>query len=215
GDSLHAAMSAMTGTGSYTLSDLAIDGFDPAAFEAITSLEEVLEMEPQAVTDRIIGGLAGSPFTAPTVSGEFTIAGGVLRSPNLAIMGENARLFGNVNLRLADLGLSGSFAMSPLAPTGPDQLLTAANAEIAAGFGGTLLAPRATYDVAGMVDAITVRAYWFEVARLEESRAEEERRAAEAAPARERLAADEAARRAAEEEERARQEEEEAARRAA
>jgi hypothetical protein len=117
-------------------------------------------------------------------------------------------------MRLADLGLSGGFAMTPTVPTGPDGLLTAANAKIDASFGGTLAAPQSTFDVAGVVDTIMVMAYEIEVARLEELRAQDEARAREAAAERARIAAEEAARIAAEEEAK-RQAEEEAARLAA
>lgn len=215
GDSLLAAVSALTGEGSYTLSGLTVRGFDPAAFGAITSLDAVLEMEPGAVTQLVIDRLDDGPFEAPSVSGEFTIAGGVLRSPNLGIAGDAARLFGTVNLRLADLGLSGGFAMSPTTATGPDGLLTEANARIAASFGGTLIEPETSFDVAGMVDAIMVRALEVEVARLEEIRAEEEARRRAAEEERARLAAEEEAARKAAEEEAARKAAEEAARRAA
>ena len=215
GDSLLAAVSVLTGEGSYTLSDVTVRGFDPAAFGAITSLEAVLEMEPTAVTQLVIDRLDDGPFEAPSVSGEFTIAGGVLRSPNLGIAGDAARLFGTVNLRLADLGLSGGFAMSPTTSAGPEGLLTEANARIAANFGGTLFEPETAFDVAGMVDAIMVRALEIEVARLEEIRAEEEARRRAAEQERARLAAEEEAARKAAEEEAARKAAEEAARRAA
>jgi hypothetical protein len=213
GDSLLAAMQAMTAEGNYTLSDVSIAGFDPGAFGAIESLEAVLEMEPAAVTRLIVDRLDDSAFTAATVSGGFTIAGGVLRSPNLAIVGEGARLFGSTSLHLADLSLGGGFAMSPTKPSGPDGLLTEANAKIAADFSGTLPAPERTVNVAGVVDTIMIQALELEVARLEQIRAEDQARQREAAAERERVAA-EAARLAAEEEAR-RAAEEEAARRAA
>jgi hypothetical protein len=208
GDSLFAALAALTGEGSYSLADLSVRGFDPAAFRAIASLEDVLEMEPVAVTAAVVDRLDDNAFTSPSVTGGFTVAGGVLRSPNVAIEGETARLFGSANVRLADLGLSGGFAMSPTVPTGPDGLLTAANAVIAANFGGTLPAPRLTYDVGGVVDTIMVSAYEMEVARLEALRAEDEARQREAAEERARMVAAEAARKAAEEEEKRRAEEE-------
>ena len=193
GDSLHTAMTAMSGEGSYTLNGLAIHGFDPRVFGVIASLDEVLKLEPDAVTAKVTEGLRGGTFTAPSVTGSFTIAGGVLRSPNLSIGGDSARLFGSTTFRLADLGLSGGFVMSPAAPSGPDGMLTEANTKVAANFSGTLRDPVGSYDVAGMVDTIMVRAYEIEVARLEEIRAEEEARAAAAAAERKRLEAEAAA----------------------
>ncbi len=215
GDSLLGAIQAMTAEGSYTLTDVSIAGFDPGAFAAVDSLEAVLDMEPAAVAKLVIDRLDDSAFTSPTVSGGFTIAGGVLRSPNLAIEGEGARLFGSTSLRLADLSLGGGFVMSPTMPSGPDGLLTEANAQIAADFSGTLPAPERTINVAGVVDTMMIEALELEVVRLEQIRAEDQARQREAAAERERVAAEEAARRAAAEAETRRAAEEEEARRAA
>lgn len=215
GDNLAGLMSAMTGEGTYSLTDVVINGLDPAAFNAIETLEAVLDLDPADVQTSVIEQLAGAPFLAPALSGSFTVAGGVLRSPNLAIDGETARLFGSANLHLPDLSLGGGFNMSPTAPSGPDGMLTDANAQISASLGGTLLEPQVSFDVAGMVDSIMVAAYEMEVARLEQIRAEEEARAQAAAEERARIAAEEEARRQAEEAAAQRAAEEEAARLAA
>src|SRR5690606_3438395 len=99
------------------------------------------------------------PFTAAEASGGFTIAGGVLRSGNLAIEGEEARLVGSTTLRLADLGLEGSYTMTATRPLASEPGTRAIPAQVAARLGGTLLAPEAQYDVAALVDALTVQAY--------------------------------------------------------
>jgi hypothetical protein len=198
GDSFYSAMAAMTGEGSYALDNIVINGFAPGVFGSVASLDEVLDLEPAAVTAKVTEGLGAGAFTAPSVNGSFTVAGGVLRSPNLAITGEGARLFGSTTLRLADLGLSGGFVMSPTAPAGPDGMLTEANTKVAANFAGTLPDPVSTFDVAGMVDTIMVRAYEIEVARLEQIRAEDEARAAAAAAEKKRIEEEAAAKAAAE-----------------
>ena len=71
-------------------------------------------------------------------------------------------------------------------------------AQVSTKIGGTLAAPEGEFDVAALVDAIMVRAYEVEVARLEQLRAEDEARRQAAAEERARLA-EEAARKAAEE----------------
>jgi hypothetical protein len=198
GDSFQSAMAAMTGEGTYTFDGLEVDGFAPGVFGSVASLDEVLDLEPEAVTAKVTAGLSTGKFTAQAVTGSFTIAGGVLRSPNLSIGGDGVRLFGSTTVRLADLGLSGGFAMTPTVPSGPDGMLTEANTKVAANFAGTLPDPVSTYDVAGMVDTIMVRAYEIEVARLELLRAEEEARAAAAAAEKKRLEEEAAAKAAAE-----------------
>lgn len=211
GDSLQSAMAAMTGEGTYTLTDVGIRGIDAAAFRAVGSLEEVLNEEPEVVASRITDRLDDTPFEASRVTGGFTVAGGVLRSPNVAIEGELARLFGSASIDLRNLALGGGFAMTPKVPSGPGGLLTEANAKIVATLGGTLLEPEVSFDVAGVVDTIMVAAFEVEVARLERIREQEEARAREAAAERARIAAEQAARREAEEQ--ARREAEEAAQR--
>lgn len=215
GGSLAGMMEAMTGEGTYMLSNVTIDGLNPAAFNAVETLDAVLDVEPADVQGAVIDSLAEDVFAADEIAGSFTVAGGVLRSPNLAIDGEQARLFGSGSLRLTDLALGGSFAMSPTEPSGPEGMLTDGNAQITATLGGTLPAPEVEFDVAGMVDAIMVKAYEVEVARLEQLRAEEEARARAAAEERARIAAEEEARRQAEEEAARIAAEEEAARLAA
>jgi flagellar biosynthesis GTPase FlhF len=155
-------------------------------------------MEPAALSNLIIDKLDDGPFMADEVSGGFNIAGGVLRSGNLAVQGDGVRLFGSTSLRLTDLTLDGGYAMSPTGPAAANALVDQSGAQVSANIGGTLPAPEGSFDVATMVDAIMVRAYEVEVARLEQLRAEDEARRQAAAEERARLA-EEAARKAAEE----------------
>lgn len=198
GDSLLGALRGMTGEGSYTVKTLRAEQFNPGAFAEVASLDTVLDMEPAALSALIVDKLDDGPFLADEVSGGFTIAGGVLRSANLAVEGEGVRLFGSASLRLADLTLDGGYTMSPMTLATPTALIDQSNAQVSAKIGGTISAPNRSFDVASMVDAIMVRAYEVEVARLERLRAEDEARRQAAAAERARLA-EEAAKKAAEE----------------
>lgn len=195
GSSLLGALRAMSGEGNYTISGLQAEQTNPATFAEVAALDTILEMEPASLGALIVDKLDDRPFLADVVSGGFTIAGGVLRSANIAMAGEGARLFGSTSLRLADLTLEGSYTMSP---TTPDTPIDQSGAQISARIGGTLPAPERAFDVSAMVDAIMVRAYEIEVARLEQLRAEDEARRQAAAAERARLAEEEA-RKAAEE----------------
>lgn len=203
GDSLEAVLGTMTGEGNYRISGLRAEALNPRTFAEVASLDTILEMEPAALSRLIVDKLDDAPFLADEVSGGFTIAGGVVRSANVAMEGEGVRLFGGTSLRLADLTLDGGYTMSPTSPAASSTLIAQSGAQVTARIGGTLPAPERKFDVAAIVDAIMVRAYEIEVARLEQLRAEDEARrqaaAAERARRAEQAAAEAAAKKAAEE----------------
>lgn len=198
GDSVSGVVAAMTGEGSYTIDDLVIAGLDPSAFAVIGSLESIMELDREQLSEIITDRLNDGAFAATGVAGGFTIAGGVFRSPNVAIEGAEARLFGSTTVALSDLEIGGGYVMSPRGDTG-GELISEANAQIVANLGGTLVEPVREFDVSGMVDGLMVRAYEVEVARLERLRAEDEARQRAAAEERARLAAELAEQMAAEE----------------
>ncbi len=193
GDSMAAIVAAMTGDGSYGIKNLKVERLDPRAFDAVAGLENVVEMEPEALKALIVDKLDDGPFSSPAVSGGFTIAGGVMRSPNLAVEGEIAGLFGGVNLSLKSLKLDGSYLMSPKTVTVTDVGLDQASAQVTSVVKGTLSEPAQSFDVAAMVDAIMVKAYDAEVARLEKIKLEDEARQKAEAEERARVAAEQKA----------------------
>ena len=199
GGDLQTLLGAMTGQGSYTLENFRIERFDANAFATAAAMENVLEADALVLTASLVDALDDAPFAAGPVSGSFTIAGGVIRSPNLAIQSETARLFGSTSVSLKDLALGGGFVMSPTTASAPDSLVNEATAQIAAKLGGTLVEPQLTFDATGMIDAMKARALELEVARLEKLRAEDEARQKAAAEERARVAAEEARKRQAEE----------------
>ena len=196
GGSVAGVLQAMTGEGTYTVDDFSIARLDPLALAAVAAVDDVLEMQPDELTKLIEDRLDDAPLVSDSVSGAFTIAGGVVRSPNLTVTGQGGALFGGSQVRLSDLGLSGSFVLSATGAI-PAALLDAASAEVVTRLSGTLLAPERSFDVSALVDAVMVKAYEAEVARLEQLRAEEEAR---------RQAADEAEKLRLAQEERAREE---------
>lgn len=189
----------MTGQGSYAVNGLRVEKLDPGVFASAARLYNVLDEDALVLSAALVDTIDDAGFAAETVNGSFTIAGGTLRSPNLAIAGAGAKLFGSLSLGLDTLAIGGGFAMTPTALDVPDSLVTQATAQIAIRLAGTLLAPTASFDVGSMIDAMKAVALEVEVARLEKLRAEDEARQKAAAEERARLAAEEAARQAAEE----------------
>jgi hypothetical protein len=189
-------LQGMTGQGSYAVRGLRIAGLAPDAFARAGALKDLLESDGLVLTATLVDQFDDGVLEAADVQGSFTIAGGVLRSPNLPIAGNGLRLFGNLSVALPTLVLSGGFAMTPtVAPAG--DLLSEAMAQINVNLSGTLLEPIRTFDAAGMVEAMQARALEAEVERLEQLRAEDEARQREAAEERARIAAEQAAQEAA------------------
>ncbi|MBI4046296.1 MAG: hypothetical protein HY371_05710, partial [Devosia nanyangense] len=221
GDSIQTVLGSLAGEGSYTLDGLSIARLDPKVFETVAGLDNILELEPEALSSIVALALDRGPFTAPKLAGAFTIAGGTLRSQNLSAESGKAQLFGGTSVRLADLGLDGSFALTPTETIDDAGLISPTTSQVRAVLSGSLMNPERTLDLGTMVDAIKVRAYELEVDRLEQLRAEDEARQKAAAEERARMIAeqkrlaDEAAAKKAAEEEAARKAAEDAARTAA
>lgn len=215
GASIAEAMASMAGEGHFTLTGLSVDQLSPDVYPTVAGLDDVINIEPDAMSAIMDLALGQGPFTAPSATGAFAIAGGVVRLANFIVDGNGARLAGDLNLALAELGLSGSFVMTPRDFADVSGLVGSDTSRIITRLAGTLLEPVVMLDLEEMVAAVLVRANELEVDRLEILRAEDaerqraaaeernrlieeqRRRAAEEAA---RLAAEEAARRAAEEE---------------
>lgn len=169
------------GEGSFAISDFSIEEFDPVAFERVAAADNVLELEPDELTVIVRDALAEGAFISPSVGGVFSIAGGALRLSNIAAEGEQARLFGDMNIRLDDLAVEGDWTLTPTEIDDPDGLVSAITAQVTALISGTLIQPDYQLDLGPMIDAIKVRAFEIEVDRLEAQQALEEERARVAA----------------------------------
>src|SRR6476619_6545288 len=120
--------------------------------------------------------LASGPFGAASLTGGFTIAGGTLRSPNLAIAGNGARIFGGATLRLKDLAIDARYSMSPTDKPDENSAIDSTTAEVDALIKGPLWAPKTSYDVASLVEGMKIKASEIELALLEQRKAEEDAR---------------------------------------
>ena len=217
GDSLATAIATANGEGTFSVTDLNLPQLAvasvPASVAALT-LTEATEADFAAAVE---AALDTAPLAAPVVSGTLSVASGTVRSPNLAISGPDAQLFGNLTLGLNDLALGGSFAARPVSL--PQNFpLEAPSVELTVSPAGTLLAPARNIDAVALYNALLSKELERQVIEAERRRAEDEARqkaeAAEAARLAEEQARAEAARKAAEEKaraeaaERARQQEE-------
>ncbi len=204
GADLRAVAGSLSGEGSFSVAGLTVDSLAPETYETVAGLDDILDMEADALSNVIRMALDVGPFRAETADGAFTIAGGVARLANLSIDGQGARLSGGVDVALDTLGLNGAFTMTPRGFV-DSGMIGADTARITSRLSGTLLAPERALDLDTMVAAIQTRANEIEVERLEALRLEDEARQRAAAQERNRLIeeqmrqrAEELARRAAE-----------------
>lgn len=212
GASLAEVLGAAAGEGNFTLSDFSADGLSPSIFPTVAGFEDVINMDMDAMAVLMDQALGQGAFVAPSATGAFTIAGGVLRLANLIVEGDGVGLAGSLNLGLEDTALSGSFALTPRDFTDESGLVSPDTARIIARLGGTLVAPEIDLDLEEMIAGVMVRANEIEVDRLEQLQAEDAERQRAAAEERNRLIEEQRQRAAAEA---ARLAEEEAARVAA
>ncbi|MET0437925.1 MAG: AsmA family protein [Devosia sp.] len=212
GASLAEVVSSLAGEGNFSLSNLSLERLNPGVYPALAGLDDVLNIDADALDILIDQSLGQGPFTASSANGAFAIAGGTLRLANLIIEGSGARLAGGVDFALPTLGLNGSFVLTPFSYVDPSGLIENDAARIIARLSGTFLAPVVELDTTQLIAAVQVRANELEVDRLEVLRIEDEARQRAAAAERNRLIEEQ--RRKAAEEAAAREAAEEAARQA-
>ena len=176
GQTLGQAIEAMSGTGSYTINGFSAAHFDPGVFTALDGLTDVVDTPPETLTQTVTDKLTAGPFAAPSLTGTFTVASGTLRSPNLAIAGTGARIFGGATLSLKDLALDARYAMSPTGTISDKSAIDATTAEIDALIKGPLWAPQTSYDVASLIEGMKIKASEIELALLEQRKAESDAR---------------------------------------
>lgn len=223
GDDFASVINSLGGDGSFSVMGLSIEDFDPKIFEKINAVEDVLEMEAEALEARVLADLAGAPYVSSGFEGLFSLAAGKVLISNIAIEDERTRLIGDASLALIDMGLESGWSLTPTQNIGDGTVLDETTGRVDALISGTLMAPEYRIDIQQMVDSIQVKAFELEVDRLEKLRAEQEARALAQAEEQQRrmaeqaaqLAREEAAKLAAEEEARRKQREEAAAKAAA
>ncbi|MDR3470453.1 MAG: AsmA family protein, partial [Devosia sp.] len=176
GDSIDGMLSGLSGDGSFTVADLAVQKFDPRAFAAVAATGNMVELDPKDLGDKVATALDAGTFSAPQVGGGFTVAGGTFRISNVAANAPGAKLFGSATVKLADLSLGGSFALSPIGTLDAAGLVSETTSKVTANLSGTLTQPQRTLDIADMVEAIKVKALELEVARLEALKAADDAR---------------------------------------
>jgi len=194
GDSFAAMADALTGDGSFTISQVRAERFSPAVFASAASIDNLVELDPETLEMLVLTALDSGPFLAEEAGGLFVIAGGNLRVSNIAMDGRNARLLGSGQIDIAQLMINGGWTLASTQNHGGNGLITETTGRIGVNVTGPLDAPERELDLTQMVDAIQMRAYELELEELERLRAEQEARQRAAAEEQARMMEEEARR---------------------
>jgi len=199
GEDLSSVVGNLGGDGSFSILGIAVEDFDPTIFEKINAVEDVLELEPDALEARVLEDLKGAPYLSNGFEGLFSLAAGKVLISNVAMEDERTRLFGDASLTLTDMALESGWSLTPTQNVGDGNVLGETTGRVDALIAGSLMAPEYKIDIQQMIDSIQVRAFELEVERLEILRAEQEARALAQAEEQQRRMAEQAAQLAKEE----------------
>ncbi|MBN16212.1 MAG: hypothetical protein CMJ15_13555 [Pelagibacterium sp.] len=194
GDSYRAFAGSLNGEGSFSVEDLRIEGLSPDAFQAAANVDNLIEIEPEALEILVATALQSGPFESQDAGGLVRLIGGVARIANIAIDGGDARLVGGGSLDVETGTLEADWTLALTRALAGNGLITETTGRIGLGIEGTLFAPERSLDLGPMVDAIQMRAYEIELDELEALRAEQEARQRAAAEEQARLMEEEARR---------------------
>lgn len=163
-------MGALSGSGTVTLTDGQIAGFDPKAFDVvIRAADQGLPVDAGRVRDIVAPALERGSLGVPRADGVFTVAAGQVRFSNLALHGAGAdlSLSGSIDLaeRLIDarLTLAGPAAADMSGAGRPDLRLV---------LRGPIAAPKRTIEVATLAAWLTLRSVERQTRRIDAIEAE-------------------------------------------
>lgn len=187
---------SLNGEGSFSVEDLRIEGLSPAAFSAAAEVDNLVEIEPEALETLVATALDSGPFAADEAGGLISLVGGSARISNIAVEGDGARLVGGGRLSVETAALDANWTLALTRALAGNGLITETTGRIGVGVGGPLFAPNRSLDLGPMVDAIQMQAYELELDELEALRAQQEARQRAAAEEQARLMEEEARRQA-------------------
>ncbi|MBE7184946.1 MAG: AsmA family protein [Methylobacterium mesophilicum] len=158
--------SNLSGSGTASVRDVRIAGFNPAAFPALIAAADKIGRDVSAENvSRFAPDLVGAgTFAAPRADLAFTIAGGTLRAPPVTLSGEGATLSADLrgDLNRGDLQLSGALAFLP-----GDEALVGSEPAVNFSRDGPLSVATLRWDTTPLAQFLTQRALEREQARVE------------------------------------------------
>ena len=205
-----ALMAALNGSGELRLSDLVIEGIDPAALPAVLAQADQLEGEvtEEKVLPVVERSIRAGAARVGTVMVPFTITEGEVRAQNVAASIGDTRFVGEIRIDPLEDVLNGAIDVTYGAG---DEALAGGEPTVRFGYSGTVKDPQVEVSVAPLANFLSLRAFERERRRVEALQAsvlEKQRLRREVALYRYLAAERQAARDRAEAEEQSRREEE-------
>lgn len=170
GKSVDAMMAALSGSGTAALKGLVVDGLDPAALPAFLAEADRIGRDIDAADVAAFAPrlAASGRFAAGDADLAFTVAGGMLRAPQIRLENPAAAVSADISVDLATLTVSGQGAV---AYKPGDEALVGSEPVLDFALHGSLPAPTRSFDAAPLAQFLTQRALEREQQRVEDMQA--------------------------------------------
>lgn len=169
GGSLSSLMSALTGDGTFALSDVTVSGLGLDGFARVLQASDAgLLEEAGDIEAAFADALSAGTMRIEAADNPITLVGGVARASNLYIDGQSTALRGGVTLDLSTGLVDADFSYAAVA--GPGDVASMPNVGLS--FVGPVAAPERQLDVSQMGSFLNVRQLELEIRRVETLNAE-------------------------------------------
>lgn len=169
GGSVSSLMSALTGDGTFALSDVTVSGLGLDGFSRILQASDAgLLGEEDDIESAFTDALSAGTMRIQAADNPISLVGGVARASNLYIEGQSTALRGGLTLDLSTGLVDADFSYSAI--DGPGDVETMPNVGLS--FVGPLAAPDRLLDVSQIGSFLNVRQLELEIRRVETLNAE-------------------------------------------
>lgn len=169
GGSMSSLMSALTGDGTFALSEVTVSGLGLDGFSRVLQASDAgLLGEEDDIEGAFSDALSAGSMRIETADNPISLVGGVARASNLYIEGQSTALRGGLTLDLSTGLVDADFSYSAI--EGPGDVESMPNVGLS--FAGPLAAPERLLDVSQISSFLNVRQLELEIRRVETLNAE-------------------------------------------
>lgn len=169
GGSVSSLMSAVTGDGTFALSDVTVSGLGLNGFSRVLQASDAgLLGEEDDIEGAFADALSAGTMRIETADNPISLIGGVARASNLYIEGDSTALRGGLTLDLSTGLVDADFSYSAIDGPGDVESMPS----VGLSFAGPLAAPERLLDVSQIGSFLNVRQLELEIRRVEALNAE-------------------------------------------